>query len=188
MDNQKENNKKEDLGYLFNVEILIRNDTNAKALQSLLQVLNHGDNIIDYRINSGIELGEIIESLLTAKKQSIISKSYKRLAGTEPNKKTPETPASRAKSVPGNSPAANPKETNRFEEIANSGEFEHWIQKYISDNKLIRLLVIRNGERMSIPCRILNFLPETYTMNVYHVDEKQVYTFSLSEIIDFIEK
>lgn len=186
MDNQNDHHKKEDLGYLFNVEILVRNDSNAKALQSLLQVLNAGESIIDYRINSGIELGEIIESLLTAKKQSIISKSYKRLTATDQAKKPAEAQTAKPKAA--GKEAATPAESARFEEIAKSGDFENWIKKYISGNQLVRLLVNRNGERMSIPCRILNFLPETYTINVYHVDEKQVYTFNLSEIIDFIDK
>ncbi|WP_410769813.1 hypothetical protein [Fontibacillus sp. BL9] len=188
MDNQIENNKKEDLGYLFNVEILVRNDSNAKALQSLLALLNSGENIIDYRVNSGIELGEIIESLLTAKKQSIISKSYKRLTATEQSKKTPDAQPAKAK-APAQEPAPKTQQgKGTFEEIAKSGEFEKWIKTYIADNRLVRLLINRNGERTSIPCRVLNFLPETYTLSVYHVDEKQVYTFNLSEIIDFIDK
>ncbi|RCX17364.1 hypothetical protein DFP94_10988 [Fontibacillus phaseoli] len=186
MDNQIERNKKEDLGYLFNVEILVRNETNAKALQSLLTLLNSGEHIIDYRINSGIELGEIIESLLTAKKQSIISKSYKRLTATEQTKKTPDAQPAKAK-APAQEPASKTQQ-GTFEEIAKSGEFEKWIKTYIAENRLVRLLVNHNGKRTSIPCRVLNFLPETYTLSVYHVDEKQVYTFNLSEIIDFIDK
>ncbi|GIO86383.1 hypothetical protein J25TS5_33150 [Paenibacillus faecis] len=172
MDKHSETKSKEDLGYLFNVEILIRNETNAKALQSLLQVLNQGEDIIDYKINSGIELGEIIESLLTEKKKSIISKSYKRLTNAESEKKAPEPK----------------KTTSPFEQFAGSEEFQQWIKRHIADNRLVRLLVNRNGERISIPCRILNFLAETSTINVYHVDEKQVYTFNLNEIIEFSEK
>lgn len=172
MDKHSETKSKEDLGYLFNVEILVRNETNAKALQSLLQVLNQGEDIIDYKINSGIELGEIIESLLTAKKKSIISKSYQRLTNVESDKKAKEAK----------------KSTNQFEQFAGSEEFQQWIKRHIADNRLVRLLVNRNGERISIPCRILNFLAETSTINVYHVDEKQVYTFNLNEIIEFSEK
>ncbi|MNJ67746.1 hypothetical protein D3C77_639440 [compost metagenome] len=71
--------------------------------------------------------------------------------------------------------------------MAKNRNFQDWIQKYISENRLVRILINRNGERINIPCRILNFQSETYTINVYHVDEKQVYTFMLSEIIDFIE-
>jgi len=178
MDKHSEAKSKEDLGYLFNVEILVRNETNAKALQSLLQVLNQGEDIIDYKINSGIELGEIIESLLTAKKKSIISKSYQRLTNVESDKKAKE--AKEAKDAK--------KSANQFEQFAGSEEFQQWIKRHIADNRLVRLLVNRNGERISIPCRILNFLAETSTINVYHVDEKQVYTFNLNEIIEFSEK
>ncbi|MDU5951065.1 MAG: hypothetical protein E6Z15_28890, partial [Paenibacillus macerans] len=74
-----------------------------------------------------------------------------------------------------------------FKDFASSEEFQKWIQSYITGNKLVRLYINRNGERMSIPCRILNFLPETYALNVYHVDEKQVYNLKLSEIIDFLD-
>lgn len=183
MDNQSENNQKNTEGFLFNVEILVKSETNAKALQALLQVLNHGKDIIDYKINSGIELGEIIDAMLTAKKQTIISKSYKRLAEPEHSVKPSAAPSTKAKP----SAKAEAEKPKSFEDIASSGDFERWIQKYIAGNRLVRLLVNRNGERASLPCRILNFLPETYTINVYHVDEKQVYTFKLSEIIDFID-
>lgn len=184
MDNHNQNNH-EELGYLFNIEILVKDKSNALALQALLQLLNNAENIIDFRINSGIELGSIIESLLVAKKQTFITNSYKRLTATAQDKKkatqVPLTPPAKEKNKP-----TNPISDN-FASMANNGDFGAWIQKHISENRLIRLSVIRNGERTSIPCRILNFIPETYAMNVYHVDEKQVYTFNLSEIIDFIE-
>lgn len=183
MDTHNQDNIKE-LGYLFNIEVLVKDKTNALALQALLQLLNNAENIIDYRINSGIELGSIIESLLTAKKQTMITNSYKRVTANAQNKKK----------SPGVNPAPLNEETktsepirDNFAHMANNGEFGKWIQKHISENRLIRLSVTRNGERTSIPCRILNFIPETYAINVYHVDEKQVYTFNLSEIIDFIE-
>ncbi|GAA0133592.1 hypothetical protein YSY43_04320 [Paenibacillus sp. YSY-4.3] len=196
MDNHN-NNDHEQMGYLFNVEILVKSKSNAVALQSLLQILNSGEEIIDYRINSGIELGEIIESLLAAKKQSIISRSYKRLATNTPDKQNAADskasgqpndkakPAEKAKAADKTKIAPDIKDS--FAAVAMSEDFEVWIQKYISENRLVRILVNRNGERMSIPCRILNFQSDNYAINVYHVDEKQVYTFMLSEIIDFIE-
>lgn len=176
-------NKQEELGYLFNVEILVRNPSNAKALQDLLSVLNSAENIIDYRINSGIELGTIIESLLENKKQTILSNSYKKLPASNLKKPT-ESPAPPSKLT--KEQLAISKE--KFGEITNSNDFDKWIKKLISENKLIRLVYDKNGQRVSIPCRILNFIPESYAINVYHVDEKQVYTFSLSQIIDFIER
>lgn len=179
-------NDQEELGFLFNVEILVKEQTNAKALQKLLQLLNSNEDIIDYRINSGIELGEIISSMLTNRKQSFIAKSYKRL--NENAIATSSTEHKTAKSGESPKELIQAQPTHNFENLAKSQAFENWIKKYIADNSLVRLLVNRNGERLSIPCRILNFIPETYTLTVYHVDEKQVYSFHLSEIIDLNEK
>lgn len=35
---------------------------------------------------------------------------------------------------------------------------------------------------LSIPCRILNYDPVNQLLNVYHVDEKNVYAYQLFEI------
>jgi hypothetical protein len=185
MNNNKSANDQGEHGFLFNVEILVRDQTNARALQTLLQLLNSSDDIIDYRINSGIELGTIISSMLADKKPPSTAKSFKRLNKTDINPTPSETKTS--KPVVRKEQTQTPRKNN-FENIAKSHDFENWIQKYITDNSLIRLLINRNGERVSIPCRVLNFLPDTYTLTVYHVDEKQVYSFHLSEIIDFSEK
>lgn len=193
MNNQNNKNDGE-LGFLFNVEILVKDETNAKALQSLLHLLNNANNIIDYRINSGIELGEIIESLLKAKKQSLISKSYKRLKANDETKNSSEdivgtttqpSPGSQSTKKSASQPKPEP---SSFKEIAQSKDFQEWIQKYITGNRLVRIVIKKGEERISIPCRILNFISESYNLTVYHVDEKQVYTFKLSEIIDFIDK
>lgn len=179
--------QKEELGYLFNVEILVKNQSNALALQSLLELLNNGSSIIDYRINSGIELGEIIDALLETRKQTFISKTYKRLGKTEPakahteNDKKPSEPEVKPKAP------AKKEVSGSFKDFASSENFQSWIQNYITGNKLVRLYIHRNGSRINIPCRILNFLPENAALNVYHVDEKQVYTLNLSEIIDFLD-
>ncbi|MCK8486066.1 hypothetical protein M0651_02650 [Paenibacillus sp. MBLB2552] len=179
MDNQTGQHHEEELGYLFNVEILIKGTTNPLALQALLKLLNGGPDIIDYRINSGIELGQIIESTLASRKQSRIDKA--RAATTKSSgKEAPKSQAATEKKT------SEPTSGN-FKELASSDEFQAWIQSYITGNKLVRLYINRNGKRTSIPCRILNFLPETYALNVYHVDEKQVYTLKLSEVIDFLD-
>ncbi|WP_178024304.1 hypothetical protein [uncultured Paenibacillus sp.] len=182
MDNQTGQHQEEELGYLFNVEILVKGKTNPLALQALLKLLNSGPDIIDYRINSGIELGQIIESTLASRKQSRIDKA-RSVTAKNNAKEAPKPPAAaeKKKSEPAASTSGN------FKDIAASEEFQAWIQGYIKENKLVRLYVNRNGKRASIPCRILNFLPETYALNVYHVDEKQVYTLKLSEVIDFLD-
>lgn len=181
MDNNHDN-KHEELGYLFNVEILVRNPSNAKALQDLLNVLNQAENIIDYRINSGIELGVIIDSLLAHKKQTILSNSLNKSPASIINKNTktstPDSNSAKAKT---------PLKNEKFADMANNNDFDEWIKMIILQNKLVRLVYDKNGQRVSIPCRILNFIPESYAINVYHVDEKQVYTFNLSQIIDFSE-
>lgn len=205
MDNQKNDNStdgsstasnaakaastKEDLGYLFNVEILVRSETNAQALQLLLQALNQSEHIIDYRVNSGIELGTIIESLLSTKKQSIISRSYKRLHAAKDEEQTKaSTPKTGSNKSAGPAKAEKaPEKPAANDEFAKNEEFTLWIQKFIIENRLVRLLVHRQGKRISIPCRILNYMSDTSTINVYHVDEKRVYTFNLNEIIDFID-
>lgn len=184
MDNRSEHNKDE-LGYLFNVEILIRSQKNAEALQLLLELLNNNEHVIDYRINSGIELGEIIDSLLTAKKQTIISKSFSRLPKGDGNKPTPPPVNRVQESVKEHT--AGKQGGSIFKEMAGSQNFQDWIQKFITKNALVRLIVNHNDKRLSIPCRILNFQPETFTITIYHVDEKQVYTYKLSEIVDFID-
>jgi hypothetical protein len=88
--------------------------------------------------------------------------------------------------------------------VLNSGEFvdyhidsgkvvpqpnplERRIGQYIESNKLIRLNVNKGlGVKMNIPCRVINFDPASQLLTVYHVDEKQVYSFGLNEIDDFI--
>lgn len=188
MDNQSEHSK-EQLGYLFNVEILVKSEKNAEALQLLLQLLNNNEHVIDYRINSGIELGEIIDSLLAAKKQTIISKSFSRFSRGEGNKSTttPENRVLEPVKEPAKEQGANKQGGSIFKEMAGSQNFQEWIQKFITKNALVRLIVDHNDKRLSIPCRILNFQPETFTITIYHVDEKQVYTYKLSEIVDFID-
>lgn len=179
MDNHTGQHHDEDSGYLFNVEILIKGKSNPLALQALLKLLNDGPDVIDYRINSGIELGRIIESTLASRKQSRIDHA-RSVTAKNSAKETSKPPASAEKKK--SEPAS-----GNFKDLAASDEFQTWIQSYITENKLVRLYINRNGKRTSIPCRILNFLPETYALNVYHVDEKQVYTLKLSEVIDFLD-
>jgi hypothetical protein len=180
MDNNSDN-AQDGLGYLFNVEILVKDSSNAKALQELLNVLNQADKIIDYRINSGMELGKIIEGLLAEQKQVKLNNGQKQSASS--NDVTQKTNSSASKSKKEEQPKKDP-----VADFTMSNDFNEWLKKIILENKLIRIVYDKGGQRVSIPCRILNFLPESYAINVYHVDEKQVYTFNLNQIIDFIEK
>ncbi|MDB4867860.1 MAG: hypothetical protein JWR03_2193 [Cohnella sp.] len=67
-------------------------------------------------------------------------------------------------------------------------DIEQRILRYISTNKLIRLNVNKGrGVRLNMPCRILNYDSDEQLITVYHEDEKQVHSFKLFEIEDFIE-
>lgn len=180
MENNSDN-AHDGLGYLFNVEILVKDSSNAKALQELLNVLNQADKIIDYRVNSGIELGKIIEGLVAEQKQTKLNSGQKQsVESNNVKQKTNSSPESKSKKE------EQPKK-EQVTDFTMSNDFNEWLKKIISENKLIRIVYDKGGKRVSIPCRILNFLPESYAINVYHVDEKQVYTFNLNQIIDFIE-
>jgi hypothetical protein len=57
------------------------------------------------------------------------------------------------------------------------------LENYKANNTLLRLTIAQaKGEKMSIPCRILNFDTSSEYVTVYHVDEKKVYQFNLYEI------
>lgn len=65
--------------------------------------------------------------------------------------------------------------------------FHHLIEEVISNGRLVRLHIVKSrGVRFNLPGRILKFDEYNKTINVYHVDEKQVYTFYLNEIEDMI--
>jgi hypothetical protein len=67
-------------------------------------------------------------------------------------------------------------------------EIEQRILRYISTNKLIRLNVNKGlGVSLNMPCRILNYDSDEQLITVYHEDEKQVHSFKLFEVEDFIE-
>lgn len=167
-------------GFLFNVDILVKSSSNALALQYLLEMLNEKPEVIDFRVKSGMELGEIINTLIQAKKNSVISKaSRKSNSETAPkeNLVTPATSSIPEKKITASAPAVQTP-------IIGSDPFE-WIKVYSKDNRLVRLTTNRNGKQTSLPCRILNYDESNFLVNVYHVDEKQVYTFKLNEIDEF---
>lgn len=163
----------EQSSYLFNVEILIEDKHHATALQQLIQQLNNA-KFIDYKITSGIELGNIIAE---KKENAKVVKSIPVVVEAE--KKV---------SKQAGSSAVNQTKTQGSEIISG---FQHGLEtfkKFKDQNKLIRLIVNRGlGITLSIPCRIINVDENDQIITVYHVDEKQVYTFRLIEIEDFIE-
>lgn len=177
MDKKPTNDEAE---FLFNVDLMISGRNNAVALQKLLEILNNYEELADFRVVSGIKLGQKIEKSLkdTSKQQvpidiSSISESKKSItAQTASLVKKLEKHKQEAKSA-----------AILHEKIEN--DMNSWLALYIKDNTLVRLTINNRGDRFSIPCRILNFDNENQTISVYHVDEKQVYTFKLNEIDDF---
>lgn len=81
-----------------------------------------------------------------------------------------------------------PKEKINNPAVVPSESLNARIEQYIKNNKLLRLNVNKGrGVKMDIPCRIINFDATNQLLTVYHVDEKQVYSFSLNEIDDFLD-
>ncbi|MDQ0494371.1 hypothetical protein [Paenibacillus brasilensis] len=176
---KKESNQDE-TSYLFNVDVLVKGRSNVEALQFLLNLLSQHDQIADSRIQSGIELGNLIEAALYLKKQSASDSS-------DPAAKLAEKFSKRkSAAVMTKSTAAvqEIKQTHAQPKPAIQQELStyEWIKRYIQDSTLVRLIVNRYGGQRSIPCRILNLDHDNSLLSVYHVDEKQVYSFKMNEI------
>ena len=156
--------------FVYNVEILIEDESHQYALIQLLKKLNSLD-VIDYKILSGIELGNEIDTrkqkATTQKPVPVSSEPLKPMATKREAKKGASTAVQKiVQSVPG----------------------LDQLKQFKEQNKLIRIIVNRGlGVKLSIPCRILNMDEDEFLISVYHVDEKQVYTFRLIEIEDIIE-
>ncbi|MGO4529366.1 hypothetical protein AB4Z30_09825 [Paenibacillus sp. 2TAF8] len=190
----------DDVGYLFNVDILIKSRSNALALQSLIAFINNEEQIADFRIHSGIELGHIIEAMtqtttnttdsnqnfmesLQPSNEELTSSKSDQIVGSASSKtKTQETVDK--ESAP---KVDKKKSTADTSHVADSNSFDAWIESLIKENRLTRIVVNnKHGKHQSIPCRILNFDRDTNVVSIYHVDEKQVYTFRTNEIDEFL--
>ena len=165
--------------YLFNVDLLIDSESNAKALELLLRLL--GDpSVSDYRIHAGQQMGKLIQQAMEdTSTHKPIHIPQKLQAKTETKAEAKAETKAEAKAETKRAPAAKASEQD---------EASDRIRKYIAGNKLIRLDVNKGrGVKLSVPCRILSFDESKHSITVYHVDEKQVYTFSLNEIDEFHE-
>lgn len=161
--------------YLFNVDILISANTDPLALQYLLELMNGSKVVTDFKINSELPLGKTIDGLLKAR----IAQSRLENATKEGKNADAVKPASPAAS--GTGKAARPKQ-----QVSLPDDAFGQIRTFIQENRLVRLIANRQGKQVSLPCRILNFDEAAGTLNVYHVDEKQVYMFNLNEIDEFM--
>ncbi|SDX20409.1 hypothetical protein [Paenibacillus sp. CF384] len=158
--------------HLFNVDILVEGDNNAIAMERLLHALNQS-GFADFRIKSGIELGRLIEALEAG-------------PASKQKDKEAKAPRNTAKADPVAAPVilpAAPKEAAAVDLTFVTDR----IKASIAENRLIRLMVNKGfGVKLNIPCRIINLDESTQMMTVYHVDEKQVYSFKIYEIDEFI--
>lgn len=144
-------------GHLFNIDVLIEGSTNGIALEKLLQLINH-KHVLDYKINSGISLGKIIEATIAENQKQIDSPKEKKTSAPKVQK---------------------PENDNQ--------QIIDLIQYFKENETLVRLSVIKGkGVKLSMPCRIINYDTEKGNISVYHVDEKKVYLLNLNEIDDFI--
>lgn len=146
--------------FIFTIEVMVEDKDNAAAIEKLMRKLNTC-KFQDYRILSGIRLGELIDE----------SKASADVIHNIPV----EQPRSAA-------PDQNPANASELLAVYQN------IRNYMKQNTLIRLLVNKGlGITLNIPCRIINFDEQDQLLTVYHVDEKRVYTFRLNEIEDFNE-
>ncbi|RJE84635.1 hypothetical protein D3P07_22140 [Paenibacillus sp. 1011MAR3C5] len=154
----KKQSDKQQQTFIFNVEIMVEDGHHAHALEKLIQGLNRSE-WSDYRITSGIQLGSLIDQQLAE--------------------------ASGAAPVP--IPAQASESAKATDDISAEQDGFGPIRTYMKSNTLIRLIVNRGlGIKLNIPCRIINMDERENLITVYHVDEKQVYTFRMNEIEDFI--
>ncbi|WP_017811268.1 MULTISPECIES: hypothetical protein [Paenibacillus] len=169
----------DDTEFLFNVDLMITGPSNAVALQKLLEILNNQEELADFRIVSGIKWGQKIKAVEQSpdKLSSSVNVEIAQKVRAKAALRQQEAPAPVKQRTDAESAAA------LQQKIEN--DMSSWLSLYIQGNQLIRLTINRRGERFSIPCRILKFDNEDQTISVYHVDEKQVYTFKLNEIDDF---
>ncbi len=170
--------------YLFNVDLLIDSESNAKALELLLRLL--GDtSIADYRIHAGQQMGRLIQQAMAD------PSSHKPIHIPQKLQTKAETKSEAKAETKGETKVDAKSDTKKAQAAAKPNDQDdatNRIRKYIAGNKLIRLEVNKGrGVKLSVPCRILSFDESKHTITVYHVDEKQVYTFSLNEIDDFHE-
>ncbi|MEI7026077.1 hypothetical protein [Paenibacillus sp. y28] len=180
--------------HLFHVELLIEAETNGLAVEQLLHVLNRS-GFKDFRVVSGITLGRTIEEALQVHPNSapdtsklIKIKEALKQSGTQPAKETTSTTKASNPKASGPASSTSSESASAAPQMKECAEEElpKFISRVIKEGTLVRLTVIKqNGVQLSLPCRILNFDTEMQNVSVYHVDEKNVYIFSLNEILSF---
>ncbi|WP_138755462.1 hypothetical protein [Paenibacillus sinopodophylli] len=167
--------------FVFNIEVLVDAKNNAEALEQLLHSLNRS-GYADFRILSGIQLGDQIDQR-KMNATAIID------IPVEPNSTENVTTTNQAAAVDSDKKetkkSAKKSDKPSTEALDELSYFDR-IKAIMKNNTLIRLIVNKGlGIKLNIPCRIINIDEAENIITVYHVDEKQVYTFRLNEIEDF---
>jgi hypothetical protein len=173
----------EDLnGYLFSIEVLIKGKSNGHALEQLTHLLNE-DNVTDYRILKGINLGQIISANMDKPKDKATQPKADEIADLKVTTHTTKKEKESKSEVKADTKSIEPKSSKDLHHLPITEQIE-----LFKDNKsLVRITVNKGkGVKLSIPCRILNFDWSTGVITAYHVDEKKVYSISLNEIDDII--
>lgn len=166
---EKKETNEELNGYLFSIEVLVQGRTNGHSLEVLTHLLNV-DQVTDYRIIKGINLGHIISANLDNPKEKITQPK----SGAITNHKSQVTIAKKEYKI------VEPKGTKPQQQ-----PIKEQIEQFKEDKSLVRLSINKGkGVKFSIPCRILNFDWVTGNITAYHVDEKKVYSIDLNEIDD----
>ncbi|MBG9792845.1 hypothetical protein ABD76_10240 [Paenibacillus dendritiformis] len=204
--------------YKFNVDILVKGESNAATLEKLLHLLHASPDVLDLRIQSGAQMGSLLNLMEAMQQNNMDETPFGKPTATRGRNQSPhaadtagekkaETAAVRSL-VPDSRPVPVTKssqtDTDSPEQespIAGNADCpgkkgqapsatrmrlvltELQIKRYIEHNSLVRLTVNKGkGKMLSIPCRILNYDPVNQLLNVYHVDEKNVYAYQLFEI------
>lgn len=166
MEEKKKPRKK---GHLFNIEVLIEGSTNGIALEKLFQLLNV-ESVVDYKINSGITIGKIIDATIEENQKALTFANEQSAKDLKKPKELKELKTATQH---------NPENDNK--------QILDLIQYFKENGTLVRLSIIKDkGVKYDMPCRIINYDASMKTVSVYHVDEKKVYLLSLNEIDDFI--
>lgn len=191
--------------FKFNVDILVQGESNVAALEALLQLLHQHPDILDARVQSGSELGSLLELAEAMQQHNMKQSPLGKLTQTHEAQASSTTidtrmdsPTARTHSkrnASGSASAADKALQNAANESKQTSQqqtndtrlqdVEKQLRNYIDQNCLLRLRINKGkGITMSLPCRILNYDGSNQLLNVYHVDEKQVYAFNLNEIED----
>ncbi|WII36229.1 hypothetical protein [Paenibacillus thiaminolyticus] len=204
--------------YKFNVDILVKGESNAATLEKLLHLLHASPDVLDLRIQSGVEMGSLLNLMEAMQQNNMDATPFGKPTATRGRNQSPAlsdnagekkagtaavhriVPESHPTPVP-DSHKAKTESSEKELHIATSADdpekngqapsatrmrlvlTELQIKRYIEQNSLVRLTVNKGkGKMLSIPCRILNYDPVNQLLNVYHVDEKNVYAYQLFEI------